>query len=674
MDRLENLMPELRATTPWMTPWTPRMKVLSALALAFSLALTGCYDFGGGDDPIADIRGGGPANTLDGIVSVPGGSVAVSYPSSCDSSGLPDDEPSTSFPCVVLHIDEPATLSIQVADDQPEGDVAIRVDWSAACGAAVLNPVTANATTRQSVHSSTYTANGCTGNDVVTARVVNVGSGVAIDAAGTVNIASNLPVAIRFVSATPTKLDIAGTGGKTQATVKFKVMGESEQPVAGEGVSFYLGSNSQLAGVALVDGTDQGVTDQNGDIITRILAGTQTTPVVVTAVLDRDTGITAVSYGISVSGGPPVAGGFELALMPWNPDAWHLDNAKVDVVATLSDRNGQPVPDGTTVVFTTESGIMIPDFCQTTNSRCNVQWTSNPANHTTSGTDTSRTTIMAIVDGAERFDDFGAVENQFDDLDGFDPDDPSYDLGDFYRDDYAHDTAAANTFDPERVNGDGVMEAVFTVNGNTPDVDVDGGGLSRAEEISPNGDGFYNGPFCDDGAAGLCATLQPAGEVTSGGGVRLARSAVISVSSSRDFAVTAIYDCAGNPIDAAYLATQGCDMGPNGSITDPDDILGALNVRGSCIEIEVQDHNGNAIPFGSTIIGATSKGAISGSLAGGSETELTHSMLGTVTGPMRFQFGLRENDDTGLGVFEIKTTTGEFRKIDTIPVCEDQKL
>jgi hypothetical protein len=655
-------MLEKLVTTSRMTPWT---RVLSTLALMLALPLMGCNDAGGGGDPIEQLRDGTTQGTVDGNVSITSGTVTVAYPSSCDASGQPDDSPATTNPCSSLPPNEPATLSIGVADDRTDGNVAIRVEWTAVCGTANLTPVSTTTSTANGTLTTSYSANGCTGNDVVTARVINIGSGVAIDTIGTVNISSNDPVAIQFVSATPTKLDIAGTGGRTQSTIKFRVLGESEKPVAGEIVRFELGINAQLAGVTIIDGMTQGTTNDAGDVISRIVAGPQTTPVVITAVLQSDTDITAVSYGISVSGGPPVAGGFELALNPWNPDAWFIDNVPVQVTATLSDRNGQSVPDGTTVVFTTESGTMIPDFCQTTNSRCSVNWTSNPANHTTTGTDTSRTTIMAIVDGAERFDDFGATENQFDDLDGFDVDDPAFDLGDFYRDDYAFDTTEANVFNPERVDGDGVMEAVFTVNGNTPDVDVDGGGLSRAEEISPNGDGFYNGPFCDSSATTLCAALQAPATETAGTSVRLVRSAVISVSSSRDFPVTTIYDCAGALIDAAYLAGQGCDLGVNGVVT------GRLNVKTTCIEIEVEDHNGNALPNGSTIAGALNRGAIVGSIGSGDGSTLEQVVPGTITGPARFQFGLRENDDTGIGVFEITTKAGDFSTIDSLPICED---
>lgn len=660
-------MPENRATTSYKTSWG---RLLSAIALITVMALIGCDDTSQTADPTKQLRDGLPGVIVDGNVSVTSASVTVTYPRTCDSSGLPDDSTATSNPCLSLPPDGAATLSIGVTDNRTDGDVAIRVEWLADCGTANLTPAADVTTTGERTITSLYSANGCTGVDQVTARIVNISSGVEIDTVGSVAIMGNVPVAIQFISATPAKLDIAGTGGQTQATVKFRVLGESENPVAGEQVSFYLSANALAAGVEIIDGATQGVTNAVGDVITRIVAGEQTTPIVVTAVLDSNTSLTAPSDSLSVTGGPPVAGGFVLALHPWNPDAWLLDNVKVNVVATLSDRNGQSVPDGTTVVFTTESGTMIPDFCQTTNSRCNVEWTSNPANHTTGGTNTSRATIMGIVDGAERFDDFGSVENQFDDLDGFDTEDPSFDLGDFYRDDYADDNAEANTFDPERVDGDGIFEAVFTVNGNSPDVDVDGGGLSRAEEISPNGDGFYNGPFCSETATGLCATLQPPGTETAGGTVRLARSAVISVSSSRGYATTGIYDCSGNLIDASYLASQGCDMNLNGSILDIEDITGALNVNGACIDVRTADQNGNALPYGSTVTGAITKGAIIGSIAGNDGKSLVQSIPGTVTGAYDFRFGLRTDEDPGRGTFEVTTKTGEYHKVDSIPICE----
>src|SRR6185369_6784631 len=87
------------------------------------------------------------------------------------------------------------------------------------------------------VASSTYTAAGGVGADTIT---VSVG---ATSVTTSVNVAGAAATSISFVSATPTRIALKGTGGvgRTEtSTVLFKVLDLNGQPKAGQAVDFTL--------------------------------------------------------------------------------------------------------------------------------------------------------------------------------------------------------------------------------------------------------------------------------------------------------------------------------------------------------------------------------------------------------------------------------------------------
>ena len=94
---------------------------------------------------------------------------------------------------------------------------------------------------------------------------------------------------------------------------------------------------------------------------------------------------------------------------------------------SLADRQGNPVPDGTSVNFVTQGGVMIPPFCTTGtvagNSQCQVTIrTQNPR------PTTGRIKILAYASGEEDFTD-----NNFNNV--YDAGDTFNDLGNAFRDD-----------------------------------------------------------------------------------------------------------------------------------------------------------------------------------------------------------------------------------------------
>mgnify|MGYP000565376758 CR=1 FL=1 len=93
-----------------------------------------------------------------------------------------------------------------------------------------------------------------------------------------------------------------------------------------------------------------------------------------------------------------------------NPEASTIGEESV-ISVWLADSFNNPVPDGTTVNFTTEGGT-IESSCSTSAGNCSVTWTSTEPN-----LHDHRSTILATTSGHETFFD-GNGNNVFDDDDG----------------------------------------------------------------------------------------------------------------------------------------------------------------------------------------------------------------------------------------------------------------
>ncbi|MDC7719161.1 Ig-like domain-containing protein [Vogesella sp. DC21W] len=202
---------------------------------------------------------------------------------------------------------------------------------------------------------------------------------------------------ISFSSATPDLLVYQGGEGETQAEVKFLVKDALNQPLTGETVTFSL--NTAVGGLALQ--TNQAVTDSSGIATARVISGTVPTPVRVTAVAGK---YSAQSSQLSISTGLPHQNGFSLSVSSYNPAFYNTDGVSITLTARASDRQGNPVPDGTTVNFVTEGGIgTITSKCSMTAGSCNVTLLSSGARNAL--VDAGRQTVLAYMQGEESFDD-----------------------------------------------------------------------------------------------------------------------------------------------------------------------------------------------------------------------------------------------------------------------------
>jgi hypothetical protein len=187
---------------------------------------------------------------------------------------------------------------------------------------------------------------------------------------------SGSPAAITFASVAPADaaLVVRGAGGAGRletGTVTFKVVSAAGSAVSGATVNFALS-----AGTDAVLSASSGTTDASGNVVVGVRSGLLSTPFEVTATVAGVTGVSTRSNRLQVSNGPAIANGFELVA-----DKYNLDGGNTGDTTTLTifarDANGNPVPDGLTVSFTTDNGAVATSTrggCLTVNGQCTVDF------------------------------------------------------------------------------------------------------------------------------------------------------------------------------------------------------------------------------------------------------------------------------------------------------------
>ena len=232
--------------------------------------------------------------------------------------------------------------------------------------------------------SVTYNAKGCVGTDLVTISIFASSSGVAsLDqvlsiATGTVDVAQAEVGAITYVGTDAPAISISTIGDAVLpklATLTFKVVDKSNNPVANKDVSFELTNTTGGVGLAL----DESVTNENGEVTAVLVSGTThavTSVRATTLATDGVTKITTSSQPISITTGLADQDSFSISASVFNPGAYNVSGVEVIVTAYAADQFNNPVPDGTLVNFTAESGL-IDSSCATENGICSVSWISS---------------------------------------------------------------------------------------------------------------------------------------------------------------------------------------------------------------------------------------------------------------------------------------------------------
>ncbi|ABE55610.1 Ig-like, group 1 [Shewanella denitrificans OS217] len=266
-----------------------------------------------------------------------------------------------------------ATISVLIQDDKGNPYTQpVDVNFSSTC--ATKSPAQATISSPVSsvngVATTTYLAQGCVGADQI--NVTANAGGINLSASGSLNVLQASVGSIVFISAQPQNISILGTGGTESSVVKFKVLDKNSNVVSNQSVSFSL--NTTVGGISLDPVV--ATTNSEGIVQTVVRTGTVATSVRVTGTVDGSSPlISSQSSQLIVSTGIPDQDSFSLSAEFLNAEGWEQENTVVKVTARLADAFNNPVPNGTTVSFTTEGGA-IQDACQTVNGACSVNWTS----------------------------------------------------------------------------------------------------------------------------------------------------------------------------------------------------------------------------------------------------------------------------------------------------------
>jgi hypothetical protein len=264
----------------------------------------------------------------------------------------------------------------------------VNVNFSSACVAAGKATLAPTVATNNGTAQAVYRDLGCASNDLITVSA----NGVTRSVSAQLAIAAPAAASVQFASAAPTdkSIVIRGQGGISRtetATLTFRVFDTFNRPLAGKQVVFSTTSPDVFLN-KLADSTDQ-----NGEVITTVNSGPVPTSFRVQATLpgtaaNGQPDISTMSDSIVVTTGLPVQRAFSLSAGSINLDGTRDSSPSAPattIQALLADAFGNPVPDGTPVVFQTNMGSVGSSSkggCTTVNGGCSVDFrVQNPRSH-----------------------------------------------------------------------------------------------------------------------------------------------------------------------------------------------------------------------------------------------------------------------------------------------------
>ncbi|MDA8962039.1 hypothetical protein N9H37_01645 [Congregibacter sp.] len=409
-----------------------------------------------------------------------------------------------------------------------------------------------------------YLAGSCESGDDLTATLIDGDS----TATASVTIAGRDANFIGYVSTQPTEggdtagrtiIALKGTGGPGRpevASVTFEVLEEAvtleagdpapgepgyldlakRKPLAGVAVNFSL--TNTLGGITLLNAS--GVTNSQGLVVVEVSAGNVATSTVATASFDTSTNQqqAASSNQIVISTGLAQQNGISVSASQFHvPGARDIDGVESTITVRLVDRFGNPVADGTSVVFTTEYGA-IDTSCLTGVSNgtradaatpglgtCSVLWTSQAPRFPVFNQDLIQTTVEDNSYNCPSHtgsfgpcpDDLGAIrglrstvtitvvgEEFFVDGNGnglYDEGEPFENLPEAFTD-YNED-GVYTPFAGPACPAPSSEENCIAAGSSEEFIDFNGDGM-YSENVDPNtGEGVYNGTLCPPAGDGV---------------------------------------------------------------------------------------------------------------------------------------------------------------------------
>ena len=270
-------------------------------------------------------------------------------------------------------------VSVSIEDDDNGGlyTAPVSVSFTSACVEAGLAEIESPIVTLNGSAQSTYKDIACGQEDTIEVNA-QVGSQLLASSA-IINVQDATAGSINFISATSEYIALEGTGGSgggigrsETSVLTFQVMDVTGNPAAFEDVMFEL---STTAGEITLNYSNA-QTDSQGMVSVIVQSGSVATSVRVIARLTSNNSLSTISDLLVVSSGVADQNSFSLSVSNFNPEAWLIDGAQVQVNAYVADHFNNPVPDGTVISFSTEFGQVEPS-CITEDGHCSVMWTSS---------------------------------------------------------------------------------------------------------------------------------------------------------------------------------------------------------------------------------------------------------------------------------------------------------
>lgn len=319
----------------------------------------------------------------------------------------------------------------------------VNVSVTSSCvslGKATLSPATFTATT--GTVDLQYKDNGCGALQSQDKLQAAVTGGTNTPVSLSLPIVSPAAASMAFVAASPEIIYLKGSGFTETATLTFEVRDSAGSVLPN--LPVVLDLLTEAGGLTMQNASRDPKTqlltvgpvtsDANGRVTTRVSSGTVPTPVRVRASLGgANAGVATVSSNLSVAVGLPSQVNFSLSQQTLNIEGFNRDGATNTYTVIMSDRNGNPVPTGTSVNFVAEGG--------------QIEAIARSATVATSGTGSGTGLSSATVnfqsssprpaDGRITVTAYALGEESFLDLNGnntYDAGEPFQDLGNVFKD------------------------------------------------------------------------------------------------------------------------------------------------------------------------------------------------------------------------------------------------
>lgn len=234
------------------------------------------------------------------------------------------------------------------------------------------------------------------------------------------------PIAgLQFVSAAPNLIYQAGSVGANTSIVSFKVIDSVGAPVT-TGVLVNASLTNGDGGINFCGSPSSITSGSDGLVAFSVCAGTLPTTVQVLAALNSTPTISSSSNLLTVQTGLPTQRFFDISATQFNFYAGGYFTSKfngnsVDISVFAADRQGNPVPNGTKIIFVSEGGQINSaslSSCLITNGRCSVSLIGQdyrPMGSSAASGDPrpGRVTVLAYTDGEEYFIDKPDVHGNY---------------------------------------------------------------------------------------------------------------------------------------------------------------------------------------------------------------------------------------------------------------------